>query len=65
MSLKAFVSSPTNLAEYKEYLDKKKEAVQKSLASAVEPYQVYRLQGQIEMIEKLKYIQEDLKNGDL
>lgn len=60
MSIKSFVNNKVMLDSFIEYLEGKQEVLEKSLASETEVYRIYRLQGELKQIEKLKMIREDV-----
>lgn len=60
MSIKAFVNNRAHYEAFIDYLDTKKKALEKSLVSATDLPQIYRLQGEIRQIDKLKLMKEEI-----
>lgn len=62
MSIKTFVNSYDQYTEFLSFLDKKIEEVRVSLESAQSIESVYRLQGQLFALRRLKKLKEEV-NG--
>lgn len=62
MSLKQFVNDKGSWDEFCDYLDKQIDAIHKSMESISDTTELYRLQGSILALRKLKYMRDYL-NG--
>lgn len=60
MSLKAFVNTPKYWDEYVDYIDRSLQAKYNSLSHAVEPHDIYRIQGQIKNLREMKQLKDTL-----
>lgn len=60
MSMKALVNTPDIHSSFMEYLDSKIRVLQTSLEQATQVESVYRLQGQITALRKLKNIRDEI-----
>lgn len=64
MSMKALVNSPDVYGAFLEYLDSKIKVLQTSLEQATQLDSVYRLQGQITALRKLKSLRDEINYKD-
>lgn len=64
MSLKAMVNTRESWDEFCDYLDKKIAEQHRSLESISDPVGVYKVQGQILALRKLKHLRAELNGSN-
>lgn len=62
-ALKRFVNTQDMYEDFQDYLDLRISDLHKSLETLVDPKDIYRTQGQIFSLKKLKTLKEELKAG--
>ena len=60
-ALKRFVNTQDMYEDFQDYLDLRIDSLHKSLETAVETKDLYRIQGQIFALRKLKDLREELR----
>lgn len=63
MTLKRFVNDREEYRDFTEMLEKKIQHLYKRLEQAKDIYDVYRIQGEIYALQKLKMLKEELKDN--
>lgn len=63
MKIKLFVNNPELWDSFLEELDKRIDAVNKRMAQVEEPKDLYRCQGELKALQRLKNLRDQVNNG--